>query len=71
MIIEMDPLLFGLTDPLATVWASNAVPEFYGGKFRVTVPLGAKEMNVTIINKDEKIVTEVCLLSFLAKIYPF
>ena len=67
----MDPLLFGLNDPLATFWASDAVPEFHGGKFRLTLPLGAKEMNVTTINKEEKIVTEVCLLSFLTKIYRF
>ena len=57
--IEMDPLLFGLTEPHAANWASKAVPELSGEKLSFIAPLGDERMHITTSSNEDQIILEV------------
>ena len=57
--IEMEPELFGLTDPESAVWASIAQPTFSGNKLRYNTELGHSDQRVYMKDNENKIVAEV------------
>ena len=57
--IEMEPELFGLTDPESAVWASIAQPTFSNDKLRYNTELGHSDQRVYMKENEDKIVAEV------------